>query len=103
MIYKKLSDFKGEDEAFEVLEKIIDPLAELASDKVVQEAFGKGLKEAAEYIVKSHKTAVTKLLAALACKEYEDFKQEITPASILLGTLTVLNDGELLDLFQSQG
>jgi phosphoribosyl 1,2-cyclic phosphodiesterase len=36
-------------------------------------------------------------------EEYEKFKTEITPATIFLGVVTVLNDKELIDLFLSQG
>lgn len=105
MTFKRLCDFKGEDEAWDVIGELIDPLSDIATDpdisRMLTEKADK--KTAAKYIVSKHKTSATKILALLAGEDYETFKQKITPAAILIGVITVLNDRELIDLFMSQG
>ena len=103
-MYKKLNDFKG-DKAWDVLVDLVDPIACIATDEAVQAAFkGKAeIKELAKTIVKGHKADVTAILATLAEKDYETFKDEITPTDILLGVVSILNDREIIDLFLSQG
>ena len=107
MTFKKLCDFKGENEAWKVIGELIDPLADIASDEKIREMLtgksGLDKKGAAKYICSNHKENATKILAILAGEEYEKFRAKITPATIFLGVVTVLNDKELIDLFLSQG
>ena len=107
MVFKKLNDFKGEEEAWTLVAELIDPLSDIATDeKIGAMLAGKAKmskKDAAKYIVSNHKEAATRILALLASQDYETFKKEITPALIFMGVVTVLNDTELIDLFLSQG
>lgn len=104
-MFKKLCDFKGEEEAWNAIAELIEPLSDIASDtKVGAYLTGEGNKgDAAKYIATEHRIAATKILAVLAGQDYEAFKKTITPAVILIGVVTILNDKELIDLFRSQG
>lgn len=103
-MYKKLNDFKG-DAAWDVLIDIVDPIATIATDEEVKKAFTNKaeIKDFARAVVKNHKAEATKILAALAEKDYETFRNEITVTDILLGVLSILKDREVIDLFLSQG
>ena len=106
MKYLKLTDFKGEDKAWEVIAELIEPLSEIASNlNLAEKLKDKDAKksEIAKVICKDYKTPATKILAILSDTDYETFKETVTPADILLGVITVLNDKELTDLFLSQG
>lgn len=106
MEYKKLSEFKGEDAAWDVIAELIEPLSEIASNlNLAEKLKDKDAKksEIAKVICKDYKTPATKILAILSDTNYETFKESVTPADILLGVITVLNDKELTDLFLSQG
>lgn len=106
-MFKKLCDFKGEEEAWNAIAELIDPLADIAADEKIKEMLtGKSQidkKSAAKYIVSNHKESATRILALLAGETYEKFKAEITPPTIFLGVITVLSDKELIDLFLLQG
>ena len=105
MEFKKLSDFKGEEEAWGVIAELIEPLGEIAEGGEIVKKFTSDTPKAeiAKYVIKNHKSPATKILAILACVDYETFKETITPGDILIGVVSVLNDKELVDLFMSQG
>ncbi len=103
MKFTKLSEIKGEEEAWDVVAELIDPIADIATDEKIRLALtGEAKldkKAAAKYVVKAHKKEATKILALLSGQDYDTFKATITPADIFLGVITVLNDRELIDLF----
>lgn len=100
-MFKKLSDFKGEAEAFEVIDRLLDPIAEITTDKDFLKMFKEKTPriDIAHYLVKNHAAEATKILAILAEKDYEKFKESITPTTVLVGIVSLLNDEEMLSLF----
>ena len=107
MTFKKLCDFKGEAEAWDAIAKLIEPLADIATDSTIGEFLtgkAKATKiEIAQHIAKKHYAPATKILSILAEQDYDDFKKTVNPAMILTGIITILNDKEMIDLFRSQG
>lgn len=99
---KKLSDFKGEAEAFEVIDKLLDPIAEVSADKEFLALFKDGTSkiDIAHYFVKEHSAQAVKILATLAEKDYETFKEEVTAATVLAGVLSLFSDPEMINLFR---
>lgn len=98
---KKLSDFKGE-EALDVLADIIDPVAEIMSDRGVRTA-GPVKLDIAKYIIKNHKQSLIEILARLNEQTVDEYKATSNLFSLPLQILSVLNDEELGDFFVSQG
>lgn len=97
----KLSDYKGE-EALEVLADIIEPAAEIFSDKEVVDGFKNPAKrlKAVSVALRKHKKPVIALLAALERKDPEEY--EVGVLTLPAKLLEILNDKELLELFTSQ-
>ena len=101
-MFKKLFDFKGEAEAFEIIDKLLDPIANITTDKDFLAMFKKKTPkiDIAHYLVKNHAAEVTQILAILAEKDYEDFKDTITPTTVFVGIVNLLSDEELISLFR---
>lgn len=98
---KKLNEFRGE-EALDLLADLIEPAAEIMTDKQLVALFReKNMAKAASVAIKSHKKAVLKILALLEGENPETYAPSIFALPRML--LEILNDPELVDLFTSQG
>lgn len=97
----RISDFKDED-AIELLADLIEPAANILSDKAVQNAFNSDISKIsmAKMILKDHKGDIMEILARLNGKEIGDY--HCNPVSVLVDLMTVLNDKELMDFFAEQ-
>lgn len=94
----KLSDIKGE-KAFEVVEEILDPIAEIALDKEFKD---KPRIEKIKVALKNHREAVIKILAALELKTVDEYMETLNLLTLPQQLLDIFNDPELSMLFQSQ-
>lgn len=106
---RKLSEIRGED-AIEVLAQIVEPAAEIMSDKeIVSAARGEKRIRLVSLMLKTHKTEVLQIMAALDGVDYEDevaYKQYVDSQNLLSlpkALLDIVNDKDLMDLFTSQG
>lgn len=99
---KKLSEIKNED-ALDVLAEILEPAGELFADKDLRKIFENGgnRTELVKKILKEHKTAIIKIMAALDGIPYEEYECNIITLPLKL--LDLFNDEDLLQFFQSQG
>lgn len=101
---KKLSEYKDE-EALELLADILDPVAEIAQDKEVQEGFkkdsGKTLAQIVSLVVKGHTEAVMRIMAALDGVPFEDYHCNVLTLPMTL--MQIINDPDLRAFFVSQG
>jgi hypothetical protein len=96
----RLSDIKGE-KALDAMADLIDPLAEIAQNKILVGLIRKkNYKEAVKIGLKQHKKAVLTILAILNQQDVETY--EPTLAEIPKMLLDLFNDKELLNLFSSQ-
>lgn len=96
----KLSDYKGED-ALEVLAELIEPAAEVFGDPEFRKIYNSGPKvKAVKYALKQHKEPILYMLATLDGESPETYRPGLLtlPAKLL----EILNDPELVSLFQSQ-
>lgn len=98
----KLSEIKNE-EAIDVLADIIEPLAEILSDKELAKAIQKKEKaiKGVSIAIKNHKSEVIQILARLDGVPVEDYSCNVFTLPIKV--MELLNDKELLDFFKSQG
>lgn len=96
----KLSDIKGE-EALDVLADLLEPAAEILSDKEVKTAFNKSPLVGAKVAIKNHKKAVLTVLAVCDGADPATYKPNVfsLPAKLL----EILNDPEIIGLFNWQG
>lgn len=106
---RKLSEIRGED-AIEVLAQIVEPAAEIMSDKeIVSAARGEKRIRLVSLMLKTHKTEVLQIMAALDGVDYEDevaYKRYVESQNLLSlpkALLDIVNDKDLMDLFTSQG
>lgn len=105
---KKLSEFK-DDEAMDVLAEVIEPVAELCTDKefvqLVRGDKSKGIKpdriKATQKAITDHRKAVVKIMAVLNETPVEEFHYNIMTLPMMF--VKMLNDKELLAFFQYQG
>lgn len=98
----RLSDIKGE-AALDVLVNIIDPASEIMADAELERLVkAKATKmEIVKTAIKNHKKAVIEILAALDGKDPKECK--ISVLTLPAKLLEILNDPELVSLFQPQG
>lgn len=91
------------EEQLELFADLLEPAAEIISDKEVAEILrGKGKPvTAVKLAIKNHKSAVISLLAALDGTDADSYKVP-SPAVLTMKLLTFLNSDELKDLFISQ-
>lgn len=97
----KLSDIKGE-RALDVLADMIEPVAEIMTDKEIVDILqsGKAPAKAIKLSLKNHKKAVIAMLAAIDGEDPETYQPSLFVLPKRL--LDLLNDPELQRLFSSQ-
>ena len=94
----KLSDFRG-DEAYQVIADLMDPVAEITTDEALANMRKSDTRlKTAQYIIRTHKQSINTILAILDRKNPETY--ELNRAQLLIKVLELLNDRELLRLFQ---
>lgn len=100
----QLSEIKGE-EALDVLADIIDPVTEIMNDKEVARIYQTNQPriKLVKFIIKKHKKEVIEILARLECEEPEEYIKKMNVLSLPIKLLEILNDKELMEVFQSQG
>ena len=98
---RKISDFKNE-EALDLLVRIIDPAVALMSDKeAVQKLYQKGQQlEGVKDLIKNHKKEVIELLAAIEDVPADEY--EFNALMVPIRLLEILNDKELVAFFTAQ-
>lgn len=102
----RLSEIKGTD-AIDVIADIIDPVTVILADKEIQEVIEsrKPYLLIAKTILKNQKEAILEVLAVLHKENPKEFKPSLIELPIMLVQLVqdVMNNKELVDLFQLQG
>ena len=97
----KLSDIKGE-KALEVLADLLEPAAEIMSDKEAVKLFKSGQQiQGVSYILKQHTKACLTVLALTEGENPETYQPNVL--SLPMKLMEVFNDPELMSLFTSQG
>lgn len=97
----RLSEFEGE-EALDLLADLLDPFAEIMTDKEVSEKYrGNNRTGAVKAAIKGHKRAVIEILARLDKKDPDEYR--VTVFTLPMKLLEIFNDPDLVNLFQSQG
>ena len=97
----KLSDLKGE-KALDALADLLEPITEIVSDKEVVQLFRCEKKvHAVSVAIKKHKKAVITILAITDGENPETYEPNIL--SLPAKALEILNDSNLMSLFQLQG
>lgn len=99
---RKLSDYKGED-ALDLLADLIDPVADIASDKEIATLVRSKQSKMAivKVAIKNHKKAILEILAILEGVPVEEY--ECSVFSLPVKILEILNDKELINFFTSAG
>lgn len=92
------------EEQLELFADLLEPVAEIISDKEVAEILkGKGKPiTAVKLAIKNHKGAVISILAALDGETVAEYKVP-SPAGLVVKLLNLLNSPEIQDLFTLQG
>ena len=96
----KLSEYQGE-AALDILAELIEPAGEIMSDKHLGEAFKENRFKAIGMAIKNHKKAVMKILATMDGVPVDEYKCNVF--SLPVKILEILNDPEMIQLFQYQG
>ena len=96
----KLSEYQGE-EALDILAELIEPAGEIMSDKHIGEAFKENRFKAIGMAIKNHKKAVMQILATMDGVPVDEYKCNVF--SLPVKILEILNDPEMIQLFQYQG
>ena len=96
----KLSEYQGE-AALDILADLIEPAGEIMSDKEIGEVFKKNRFKAIGLAIKNHKKAVMQIMAAMDGVPVEEYKCNVF--SLPVKILEILNDPEMIQLFQYQG
>lgn len=104
MSIKKLSEYQDE-EALEVLSKLLDPIVDICGDEGFQEFFNdakskKNKLQIIKFLMSNYKSEITQILAILHGQKVEDY--HFTIASLILDLSEILNDSELISFFNSQ-
>lgn len=93
----RLSEFKDE-QALEVLADLIEPAAEIMTDKEVSAAYdSNNLPHAISVAIKNHKESVIKILATLDGVPVEEY--HVNLFTLPVKVLELLNDDDLKQLF----
>ena len=96
----RLSDFKGA-EALCAFADLLEPAAEILTDKMVEDQWKKNNKMGAiAMAIRNHQKAVTTILAVLNKEDPETFEPSMIDIPVM--ALEVLNDPALQAVFQSQ-
>ena len=96
----KLSEYQGE-AALDLLADLIEPAGEIMSDKEIGEVFKENKFKAIGLAIKNHKKAVMQILATMDGVPVEEYKCNVF--SLPVKILELLNDPEMIRLFQYQG
>ena len=96
----KLSEYQGE-EALDILAELIEPVGEIMADKEIGEVFKQNRFKAIGLAIKNHKKAVMQILATMDGVPVEEYKCNVF--SLPVKILELLNDPEMIQLFQYQG
>lgn len=111
----RLSDIKGE-RVFDVIADLIDPISNMAGDKEVSELFTrkkcpegmdrrefavKRLKQHLPVLLKTHKTDMVAILAAVEGVSYDEYKESLTLLKLMQDATELLNDELFRELFFS--
>ncbi len=96
----KLSDIKGE-EAFDVLEALIDPASRIMADQEVTKTFNSGAPklELAKLLLREHKKEIIEILAILDRVPVEEY--EVNLLTLPKKLLEILNDPMMAEVFPS--
>ena len=101
----RLSDFKGE-AALDVLADIIEPLANILSDKEIQALSKQDNTPVIAMVkpaIKNHKHDLIVILARLEEMPVDEYEKTMSLFTLPKQVLELLNDPEVQSLFQSQG
>ena len=96
----KLSEYQGE-AALDILAELIEPAGEIMTDKEIGEVFKQNRFKAIGLAIKNHKKAVMQIMAALDDVPVDEYKCNVF--SLPVKILEILNDPEMIQLFQYQG
>lgn len=98
----KISEIKGE-AALDALAEIIDPATEILNDPEVKTIYKSGQPKLLliKYLLKNHKKPLIKIMATLEGTPVEDYEFNLITLPVKL--LELMNDPDLMVLFQSQG
>jgi len=96
----KFSEIKGE-QAINVLAEILDPVAEIATDKEVKEAAKSTRLMLAKTIMKKHPKSILKIFALINGEDPDSYAPNILQIPAML--LELLNDPAFAQFFPSQG
>lgn len=95
----KLSEIKGE-HALDVLADLMDPIAEIAQDQMVVKLLRSNQKlTGVKILLKKHKKSVLNIMAILNEEDPKTYNPSLLTLPALV--LEILNDPDLVDLFQS--
>ncbi len=94
---RKFSEIKG-DEAYDVLEGLIEPMAKISKDKELVEAVENGKNfVAVKLIIRNHRKEINTILALLEGEDPKTYEPSLLALPKMV--LNVLNDEELQELF----
>ena len=96
----KLSEYQGE-AALDILADLIEPAGEIMSDKEIGDVFKKNRFKAIGLAIRNHKNAVMQILATMDGVPVDEYKCNVF--SLPVKILEILNDPEMIQLFQYQG
>ena len=96
----KLSEYQGE-AALDILADLIEPAGEIMSDKEIGDVFKENRFKAIGLAIRNHKKAVMQILATMDGVPVEEYKCNVF--SLPVKILEILNDPEMIQLFQYQG
>ena len=96
----KLSEYQGE-AALDLLADLIEPAGEIMSDKQIGDIFKENRFKAIGLAIKNHKKAVMQILATMDGVPVDEYKCNVF--SLPVKILELLNDPEMIRLFQYQG
>ena len=112
----KLSEIRGE-AVIDVLADIIEPIVNIASDEAINEIFkreevpegtdkkayaAERLKKHVPKLIKSHRSDVIAILAALQGEDAKEYGKNLTIMRLMTDATDVLADDEFVDFFTSQ-
>lgn len=98
---RKLSEIKGE-EALDVLADILEPAAEIMTDKeFVKSVREKQVMKAVKAALKNHKRSVIVILAILEGENPDTYAPGLVALPLKL--IELLNDPDMIQVFYSQG
>lgn len=91
------------EEELDLFADLLEPVAEIISDKAVADVFRNGGKPvvAVRYAIKNHKRAVIEILARIDETPVDEYK--VSALTLPVKLLALLNKPEVKDLFTSQG